>query len=630
MKRFAVRGIVLLAAAALPSTVSAQTLIYDDVAVERNVRVPVGDGADLSTDIYRPMSGGVVVPEPLPVLLHRTPYEMEGFEEQARYFARSGYVVAVQNLRGRYESDGAFRKYDRVGPSDAYATVAWLVEQPYTLARVGMWGTSYGAHTQAEAAKAAPPGLATVLLNMGGLSNAWDNAVRHGGAFELGRELTWAWGEAQGADAPSEVARRSIAEQSVFDWMDVLPLRKGLSPLSNSPEFEEYLLNEWTRSDYDEFWSGPGLNWTEYYDETADIPMLHVGGWYDIWLRTTTENYVALSQSKESPIQMVIGPWDHGGNARHTTGDVDFGPDAAIPDFSTDFQLRWFDHFLKGRDTGVGDGASTVRLFVMGTGDGHKTPEGRLFHGGRWIEGSEWPLPGTRFTPYYFHADGSLSTARPNGADPATTYTYDPKNPVPTIGGNVSGRLRIRNGRGDGPFDQREHPDFHGSKPPYLPLSARPDVVVFQTEPLTEDVALVGPVTVRLYASSTGVDTDFTAKLVDVYPPSEDYLTGYDMNLTDGIIRGRYRGGRTQQELMTPGEVYEFEIRPFPTGNVFKRGHRIRIDISSSNFPRFDVNPNTGEPLGRNRRMTEADNTIYHSPQYPSHVVLPVVTLDLR
>jgi putative CocE/NonD family hydrolase len=627
MRSRAVRLVAVWFAAALtPLSISAQELDIDGVSVVRDVRVPVGDGATLSTDIYRPTVEGRVVSIPLPVLLHRTPYEIEGLEEQARYFAQHGYVVAVQNLRGRYASDGTFKKYDELGTPDAYATVSWLAEQPYTVARIGMWGTSYGAHTQAEAAKANPPGLATVLLNMGGLSNAWDNAVRHGGAFELGRELTWAWGEAQGRDAPSEVAAKSIASQSVFDWMDVLPLRRGLSPLSVSPEFETYLLDEWTHSDYDDHWVGPGLNWEGYYEQTADIPMLHVGGWYDIWLRTTTNNYLALSRLKEGPIRMLIGPWDHGGNARHTTGDVDFGPSAAIPDFNTDFQLRWFDYFLKGRDTGFGDEAP-VRLFVMGTGDGHRTPEGKLFHGGYWVDAESWPLPDTRFTPYYLHGDGSLSTQGPSGGSPSTTYTYDPRHPVPTIGGNVSGRLRIENGRGDGPFDQREHPDFQGSEPPYLPLAARPDVLVFQTEPLTEDVAVVGPVTVRLYASSTAVDTDFTAKLVDVYPPSEDYLTGYDMNLTDGIIRGRYRGGRTKQELMTPGEVYEFEIRPFPTGNVFKRGHRIRIDISSSNFPRFDVNPNTGEPLGQNRRFEEADNTVYHSPEFPSHVVLPIVSL---
>ena len=625
MGRFLICAIGALATFAI-HTSPTRAQMYDDVAVERDVRVRMGDGATLSTDVYRPVKDGRVVAEPLPVLLHRTPYEMQGgVENQARYFARHGYVVVVQNLRGRYESDGVFKKYDLLGTQDAYATLAWLSDQPFTL-KVGMWGTSYGAHTQAEATKSDGPGLGITILNMGGLSNAWDNAVRHGGAFELGRELTWAWGQAQSSDAPSDVAREHIANESVFDWMDVLPLRKGLSPLAASPEFENYLLNEWTHSDYDDFWSGRGLNWSEYYDETADIPMLHVGGWYDIWLRSTTDNYMGLSKLKESPIHMLIGPWDHGGNTRHTTGDVDFGPDAAIPDFGTDFQLRWFNHFLKDQDTGVNSGMP-VRLFLMGSGDGHKTPEGKLFHGGSWIDAADWPLPNARDTPYYFHPDGSLRTEPPSGGAPSTTYTYDPRHPVPTIGGNVSGRLRMANGRGDGPFNQREHPDFYGSELPYLPLRARSDVVVFQTEPLTEDVAVVGPITVHVFGSSTAVDTDFTAKLVDVYPPSEDYIEGYDMNLADGILRSRYRGGRTQQELMTPGEIYEFEIRPFGTGNVFKRGHRIRIDISSSNFPRFDVNPNTGEPLGQNRQIIQADNTIHHNAQYPSHVVLPIMPI---
>jgi len=200
---------------------------------------------------------------------------------------------------------------------------------------------------------------------------------------------------------------------------------------------------------------------------------------------------------------------------------------------------------------------------------------------------------------------------------------------VPTIGGSFSGALKR------GPFDQREREfkglrggaqnGFYGSKPPYLPLKARPDIVVFQTEPLKEDVEVVGPIAVTLYAASTAVDTDFTAKLLDVYPPSKDYPAGFDMNLTDGIIRARYRNSPAKQELMKPGEVYRFTIEAFPTANVFKKGHRIRIDVSSSNFPRFDVNPNTGEPLGQHRRMIIADNSIYHDASRPSHVSIPVV-----
>jgi putative CocE/NonD family hydrolase len=592
-----------------------------DVVLEQGVMVPMRDGVRLWTDLHRPARTGVAVTDRRPLLLHRTPYELSGsgLARQATFFARHGYVVALQNVRGRYGSEGTFVKYDPRGSSDGFDTIAWLARLPYTDGRIGMWGTSYGAHTQAEAAKMNPPALRAVLLNQGGLSNAWDNAVRHGGAFELGRELTWAWGELR-ADAKDDVARSHIDAEKVTDWYTALPFRKGLNPLSIMPEYEQYILDEMTRSDYDDFWRGPGLNWHEYYERTADIPMLHIGGWYDIWLRTTTDNYVNLSRMKKGPIRMMIGPWNHGGNSRTSTGEVEFGPDSAIRDFDTQFQLRWFDHYLKGRPTGA-ERDAPVRIFVMGTGDGHKDANGKLVHGGFWRDATDWPLPEARVTPYFLHADGRLTTTPPSSdARPSTTYTYDPRRPVPTIGGNVSGRLK------DGGYDQRERADVYGSTPPYLPLRARRDIVVFQTEPLTEDMTVIGPVTVRLFASSTAVDTDFTAKLVDVYPPSRDFPAGFDLNLTDGIIRARYRGGRPKQELVEPGRVYEFEIRPFPTANVFKKGHRIRVDISSSNFPRFDVNPNTGEPLGQHRRLIEADNTIHHTPAHPSQVLLPIVS----
>ena len=254
----------------------------------------------------------------------------------------------------------------------------------------------------------------------------------------------------------------------------------------------------------------------------------------------------------------------------------------------------------------------------MGTGDGHKDADGRLFHGGYWRDATTWPVPGTTFVPYYLHADGSLSPEKPRERASSTTYTFDPAHPVPTIGGGASARLK------DGAFDQREGVRFPPSRPPYLPLRSRPDVVVFETTPLAQDMTVIGPVTVTLHASSNRTDTDFTAKLVDVYPPSEAWPGGFDMNLTDAIVRGRYRATRDHAVMLVPGRVYPFTIAPFPTANVFKKGHRIRVDISSSNFPRFDVNPGTGEPLGRSRRLVTQDNTIHHSAVYPSHIVLPL------
>ena len=255
----------------------------------------------------------------------------------------------------------------------------------------------------------------------------------------------------------------------------------------------------------------------------------------------------------------------------------------------------------------------------MGTGDGHKDENGRLFHGGYWRDAQEWPLADARESRYYFPADGRLRVDKPEDGPTATTYTHDPEHPVPTLGGSVSSRVK------DGAFDQRERADFAGSRPPYLPLKSRKDVVVFQTDPLAADVTVVGPIEVRLFVSSTAVDTDFTAKLVDVYPPSADFPSGFDMNVTDALVRASYRGDRHERGLITPGEIYEVVIRPFATANRFKKGHRIRIDIASSNFPRFDVNPGTGEPLGRTRRTIRAQNTIYHDGSHASHVVLPVV-----
>ena len=625
MKRWLLVALLLSIASALRGT--QPEALYDVVLSGKDTMIAMRDGTTkLATDIYRPARNGTAVAERLPVLLQRTPYNKEGqgLVNNAKFFVQHGYVVALQDIRGRYKSQGAFGKYDESSANDGYDTVEWLAKQPYTDGQVGMWGTSYAAHTQADAAKVRPPSLKAMLLNFGGLSNGWNVKIRNHGAFELGQQLGWAFQEA-GADDP--LVRAALAAEPIEKWFAAMPLRKGLSPLSVSPEFESYLLEEMTHSDYDEYWKGLGNNWSQYYAGTSDVPMLHVGGWYDSYTASTFENYLGLSKIKRSAQRLLVGPWIHGGNTSSTAGDVEFGPEASLAKFASEFHLEWFDHYLKGKSTPAAT-APPIRLFVMGTGDGHKDAKGKLVHGGYWREASEWPLAGTKFVPYYFHPDGTLSTTAPAANDAPTTYRFDPQNPVPTIGGAFSGALKR------GPFDQREREfksfnggsenGFYGSKPPYLPLRSRSDIVVFQTEPLKEDVEVIGPITVTLFAASTARDTDFTAKLLDVYPANTEYPTGFDMNLTDGIIRARYRNSPEKQELMNPGEVYRFVIEPFPTANVFKKGHRIRVDISSSNFPRFDVNPNTGEPLGQNRRMVVADNSVYHDAAHASHVVLPI------
>jgi putative CocE/NonD family hydrolase len=481
-----------------------------------------------------------------------------------------------------------------------------------------MYGTSYAAHTQADASKLAPPHLRALLLNMGGMSNAWDHSVRYDGAFEMGRQLTWAWSQAL-EDAKDPVTKAMFSKENVTAWYAALPIRKGLSPLASAPNFEHYYLDEATHSDYGPHWETIGMQWEKYYAQTADVPMMHVGGWYDIYLRGTIENWRRLSELKKSPMRLVIGPWTHHGNKATYAGDVEFGRDAAITDFDTDFHLRWFDSHLKAMPTAVPEQAP-VKYFLMGTGDGHKDSAGRLYHGGEWRESTQWPPAESRAAIFYLHGDGSLRAQAPTASEPpSTAIQFDPTHPVPTIGGGVSARLK------DGAFDQRERPDMPGSRAPYLPLSSRSDVLVFETEVLQRDLVLAGPVEVTLQASSSATDTDFTAKLIDVYPPSADFPSGFDMNLTDGILRASYRGKSHTRQLLVPEKIYQLVIRPFDTANVVKKGHRLRLDISSSNFPRFDVNPNTGEPLGMNRLMKPAKNTVYHEPAHPSAVKLHVM-----
>jgi putative CocE/NonD family hydrolase len=603
-----------------PDAIAQSANPYTGVEREADVMVPARDGVLLATDVYRPARDGKPVGEKLPVLLHRTPYDKsaQAAVAIAEALARHGYVVVLQDTRGRHRSQGVFEKYYDFDAYDGYDTIEWAAKLPYCDGKVGMYGTSYAAHSQADASKLNPPHLAAMVLNMGGMANAWDHSVRFDGAFEVGRQLTWAWGQAHD-DAKDAVTRDMLAAEKVTDWYAALPLRKGLSPLSVAPNFEGYYLDEATRADYGPHWQALGMQWEKYYAQTADVPMLHVGGWYDIYLRGTIQNFRQLSRLKKSPVHLLIGPWTHHGNTEDFAGDVDFGASAAIADFDTDFHLRWFDHALKGMAAAAANEAP-VHYFQMGGGDGHKNKSGRLQHGGEWRDASEWPPAESRSTKFFLHADGSLSSRAPAANESgSTTFHFDPEHPVPTIGGGVSRRLK------DGAYDQRERPDMPGSRPPWLPLRARSDVLVFETEPLAEDVTIAGPVEVSLYAASTGVDTDFTAKLVDVYPPSADFPRGFDMNLTDGILRASYRDNAKARRLVKPGQVYRFLIRPFDTANVFRKGHRIRLDISSSNFPRFDTNPNTGEPLGANRRWRAVDNTVFHDARRPSALTLSLM-----
>ena len=324
-------------------------------------------------------------------------------------------------------------------------------------------------------------------------------------------------------------------------------------------------------------------------------------------------------------VQLVLGPWTHGGRSFTYSGDADFGAAATLDNnLAEDFlqlRLRWFDRWL--RDVPATRSADLpVKLFVMGGGSGCRTPEGRLDHGGNWRAEVDWPIPRTRWTTYFLQPQGGLSSAGPPQEGGCERYTYDPRNPVPTIGGAVA------NGEPymfQGGFDQRESEATFGADPPYRALADRADVLVFRTEPLMQDVEVSGPVKVKLWIASDCLDTDFTVKLIDAYPPNADYPQGYALNVADGIIRARYRQSWERPVLLTAGEVSEVEIETFPTSNRFCAGHRIRLDISSSNYPHFDANPNTGEPEGGATHLKLATNAVHFGGARASCVLLPVI-----
>ena len=599
-----------------------------DVVKLTDVMVPMRDGVRLATDVYFPAVDGHRIGGRLPAVMERTPYDKHRAAERgdvAHYFASRGYVVVFQDVRGRFGSEGSFTKY-LSEPEDGFDTLAWIGDQPWSNRRVGTFGISYGAHTQAAQAALDPPNLACCFMDSGGFTNAFDNSCRLDGAFEL-RQVMWAYTNA--LSSPEAIAdptiRAALESENMREWFDRMPWKQGHSPLRWAPEFEAYLFEMWTRSDFDDYWKQVGICNELYFDQYADVPMMHMGSWYDPYTRTTTGNFTGLSRLKRGPIHLLLGPWTHGAHDSSFAGDVDFGPQSVVAgnlaDDYNQLRLWWFDRWLREAGAAVED-FPNVRVFVMGGGDGLKSAEGRLQHGGRWREFSDWPPPESRSSAWYLHPDGSLSEEQPAVADASSAFDFDPMRPVPTIGGNISSGADLLIG---GAFHQQGDPRFYGSGPPYLPLSSRHDVLVFQSDPLASPVEVIGPIEVKLWASSTGADTDFTAKLVDVHPPNEDYPRGFDMNLTDGIIRGRYRNGFERQEPMDPGTVYEFGITLYPTANLFDTGHRIRLDISSSNFPRLDVNPNTGEPLGLNRRTVTAVNTVYHDAARPSHVLLSVV-----
>jgi uncharacterized protein len=610
--------------------------------------VKTRDGIGLATDVYRPARDGDWAEGRFPTILCRTPYDKtdKRYVEIADFFVPRGYAVCLQDLRDRYRSEGTREYFHTVTPhegEDGYDTVEWIAAQRWSNGRVGMVGSSYAGITQVRAALERPPHLTAIWPDVVP-TNSYQHQSREGGAMQL--HMFWAlFIHAQDAqdigDEPEKQDEVWSDLQRLRELFWATPWRKGTLSLRHVPTLDQALEDYYTRGTYDEFWQRRENDFTRYYDEHADVPATITTGWYDGFPHSDTEYFAALAARSSSPQRLIVGPWSHVGMRGDAswTLDVDFGPDSVwgVRRYFEE-QLRFFDAYLKEAGEPLDD--APVRIFVMGGGSGRRTADGKLDHGGRWREEREWPVARTRARTYWLHGDGTLSEQDPGHAEPRR-FTYDPAHPVPTIGGNycavgelpaegpaiepawarlVNPTLRLRNLLTPGPADQAEAPEFFGSRAPYPRLSQRPDVLVYQSEPLAEPVEVTGRAQVHLRVASSAPDTDFTAKLVDVYPPNEDYPDGYDMLICDSIIRCRYRNGFEQEELMETGRPYDVRILLPPTSNLFAPGHRIRIDVSSSNFPRLDRNPNTGEPIGRHTHEVVAEQTVFGG-----HVVLPVI-----
>ena len=579
----------------------------DSIRIDHNVPVRMRDGAVLYADIYRPDSPGRY-----PVILCRTPYNKDDYATKVTSLdsiraAREGYTVVIQDVRGRYTSEGQFYPYKNE-IYDGYDTVEWAAAQPWSTGKVGMHGGSYVGATQWLAAVSRPPHLAAIFPSVTS-HDYYEGWTYQGGAFQLNFALNWS---ATLALFNIENLSRSLGDLTeveklltealdhLHDSVRYLPLKDY--PAMKTPGLAPYFYDWIQHPANDSYWRQWNI---EERHHTIEVPAYNMGGWYDVFLGGTIRNFVGMRKNGATEVarngqKLIIGPWLHDSAPGNVSGQVDFG--MASSTASLDFQgikLRWFDYWLKGNHNGIME-EPPVRIFVMGANV--------------WRDEEEWPLTRTHYIDYYLHSggnantlagDGSLSPEAP-GDDPPDVFLYNPRNPVPTRGG---GLCCYEAAYPAGAFDQRE-------------IESRADVLVYSTRPLEEDTEVTGPVTVTLWTASSALDTDFTAKLIDVCP------CGGAINLTDGIIRARYRESTAQAKLIHPGEVYEYKIDLWSTSNVFKAGHRIRLEVSSSNFPRFDRNPNTGNALGEDKTLKPAAQTVFHNSGYPSHVTLPIIPIS--
>ncbi|NIM52612.1 MAG: CocE/NonD family hydrolase [Gemmatimonadales bacterium] len=587
-----------------------------EVRLEKSVLLHMRDGVRLSTDLYFPVGA----PEPLPVILIRLPYNKNRYvrlrqpRSDAYFFAGHGYVVAVQDMRGRFESEGEY-VVGRANRDDGYDAVEWLAKQPWSNGRVGTYGCSYLGENQLQLAATRHPNHAAAIPQAAG--GGYDGTFRtflfmDGGAFEMASGLSWfaTAGRKTFTRPPSTLSDEEY--RAALQTMNTAP---PLPPVNLQEAFWELPVIDILESrgvsptDYEDFVRHmPGdpywktLNYVDQADR-FDIPALHVNSWYDLGTRETMDVFNLFRENAESARGrdnqfVIMSPTTHCASefvrAPVMVGARDLG-DATLEYYR--IYLDWFDHWLKGIDNGITD-MPKIQYYLMGANE--------------WRSAGTWPLPNTELTPFYLHSaghattrlgDGTLSTTAPVDEAP-DRYTYDPADPVPSVGGPIC--CISAQDAPAGSFDQSE-------------VELRNDVLVYTSDALEEGIEVTGSMEAVLYVSSSAKDTDFTVKLIDVYPD------GRAFNVQETILRARYREGFDRQVFMEPGEVYQLRIDLHATANYFGPGHRVRIEVSSSNFPRFDRNLNTGGNNYDESSWVVAENTIHHSRDYPSRVMLPIV-----
>ncbi|MCB0155927.1 MAG: CocE/NonD family hydrolase [Anaerolineae bacterium] len=563
-----------------------------DIRFLYDLKVPTRDGLKLSADVFLPKGGGR-----FPVIFLRSPYEslLQMHIEWAVWWAQRGYAVVIQDDRGRFESEGVFYPYRDDGP-DGHDALAWIAEQPWCSGKIGMSGRSYGGLVQWQLAPYRSPHL-TALAPQVIMGDYFKDYHRPGGAVQWALTIAAAITFSTAVAFVQQGARHIFGNQRFYRHLPLLTA--DVEAIGREiPFYRDWLTHELD----DDYWQA--IN-TEARLDQIDVPIYQQAAWYDPYTAAMLRMFNGMRERGYSAHarqnqKIYVIPWTHHLPEGSRLGDLDFGPKAYVDLKEED--LRWFDYWLKGIDTGV-MAEPPIRLFVMGDNV--------------WRDESAWPLARTQFTPYFLHSngranslhgDGTLSP-EPPGNEPPDRYDYDPDHPVPTLGGNNSTWTLMKFAADQirpGPIDQR-------------PVERRDDVLVYTGPELAQDLEVTGPLEMVLYAASSARDTDFTAKLVDVYP------TGQAIHLAEGILRARHRRGFTQADFLQPGEVDEFRIELAPTSNVFKKGHRLRLEISSSNFPRFDRNLNTAESIATGTRMQLARQTVLHTTAYPSHIVLPVI-----